>query len=167
MIDVIWIDNLIKVLDYENRLYGQLFTIAESKTDRIINNEIEDLQAAVGKEQRLFSELNKLRDAREQIIGQISLKIGKASSEVTVNDIIKELPENQAKRLSDVRDKLKATVDKLKVKNDLNQKLLQNALDYVDFSLNLLTEPAPQTPQYGRKGYEEGRKTRVVFDIKS
>ena len=167
MIDVIWIDNLIKVLDYENRLYGQLFTIAESKTDRIINNEIEDLQAAVGKEQRLFSELNKLRDAREQIIGQISFKIGKASSEVTVSDIIKELPENQAKRLSDVRDKLKATVDKLKVKNDLNQKLLQNALDYVDFSLNLLTEPAPQTPQYGRKGYEEGRKARVVFDIKS
>jgi len=167
MIDAVWIDNLIKVMDYEDRLYNQLYTIAESKTEMIIKDDIENLQQAVGKEQRLAGDLNKLKDAREQIVGQISKKIGRNPDEIVVRDIIGELSENQAKRLSDVSEKLKGTIDRLRVKNDLNQKLLQNALEYIDFSLNLLTEPSPQVPQYGRNGYEQGRKSRVVLDIKS
>lgn len=167
MIDAIWIDNLIKVLDYENRLCGQLFMIAENKTAMIINGETESLQAVVGKEQRLVGELNKLRDAREQIIEQIGKKTDKLAKEIVVADLINKLPENQAKRLSAERDKLKETIGRLKAKNDLNQRLIQNALEYVDFSINLLTESAPQTAQYGRKGYESERKSRALLDIKS
>ncbi|NLY18215.1 MAG: flagellar protein FlgN [Clostridiaceae bacterium] len=167
MIDAIWIDNLIKVLDYEDRLYNQLYTIAESKTEMIINGDIENLQTAVGKEQKLTGDLNKLKDAREKIVGQIAIKNGKNPDKVVVRDIIEKLSENQANRLSDVSGKLKKTIDRLKVKNDLNQKLLQNALEYIDFSLNLLTEPSLQVPQYGPKGYEQGKKNRVVLDIKS
>lgn len=167
MIDSIWIDNLIKVLDYENRLYRQLFSIAESKSDIIINGEIESLQATIADEQRLAADLNKLTEAREQIVGQIGKKTGKAVKDVIVTDIISELPEEQAKKLSAVKDKLKDTISKLKAQNALNKKLLQNALDYVDFSLALLTESVPQTTQYDRKGYEPGRKSRVILDIKS
>lgn len=167
MIDSIWIDNLIKVLDYENRLYRQLFSISESKSDIIINGEIESLQAAIADEQRLAADLNKLTEAREQIVGQIGKKTGKAVKDVIVTDIISELPEEQAKKLSAVKDKLKDTISKLKAQNALNKKLLQNALDYVDFSLALLTESVPQTTQYDRKGYEPGRKSRVILDIKS
>lgn len=165
MIDAVWIDNLIKVLDYEDKLYNQLYTIAESKTEMIINGDIENLQAAVGKEQRLVGDLNKLRDAREQIVEQIGKKTGRNPGEIVVRDILEKLPETQAGRLSGVSNRLKETVRKLKAKNDLNQKLLQNALEYIDFSLNLLTEP-PQVPQYGPKGYEPGRKNRVVLDVK-
>lgn len=167
MIDVIWTENLIKVLDYENRLYTQLYSIAESKTEIIIKGETDNLQAVVGKEQRLISELNRLNDAREQIVEQIGKKTGKSHNEVAISDIIKELPENEAERLRNVKEKLKETIYKLKIKNDLNQKLIKNALDYVDFSLNLLTEPAPQVTQYGRQGIETARKSRVVLDIKS
>ncbi len=167
MIDSIWIDNLIKVLDYENRLYRQLFSISESKSDIIINGEIESLQATIADEQRLAADLNKLTEAREQIVGQIGKKTGKAVKDVIVTDIISELPEEQAKKLSAVKDKLKDTISKLKAQNALNKKLLQNALDYVDFSLALLTESVPQTTQYDRKGYEPGRKSRVILDIKS
>ena len=42
------------------------------------------------------------------------------------------LPTEHATRLSAIRDKLKETINQLTTKNNLNQKLLQNALDYVD-----------------------------------
>ena len=76
------------------------------------------------------------------------------------------LPEEKAKRLSSTRDSLKETIEKLKVKNEVNEKLLNNAIDYVNFSLNLLMQPNPQTTQYGRKGVEKQIKGGNVLDIK-
>ncbi|NLO38644.1 MAG: flagellar protein FlgN [Ruminiclostridium sp.] len=166
MINQVWIDNLIKVLEYENKLYGQLYSIAENKTGLVVKSEVDSLQELVGKEQKLISELNKLQDVREQIIGQVAQTIGKDPREVTISQLAAYLPQDQAKKLTCSRVKLKETVRKLTDKNDLNQQLIKNALEYVDFSLNLLTQPAPQTPQYGRKGNETGAKGRGILDIK-
>lgn len=166
MINVVWIDNLIKVLDYENKLYGQLISIAESKTGVIVKGDTEQLQVLVGKEQKLIGELGKLKDVREQIIGQISKSIGIQSEEMTLTKLADMLPQDQSQRLIQIRDRLQETIGQLTAKNDLNQQLIQNALDYVDFSLNLLTQPAPQAPQYGRKGTETNTKGSGILDIK-
>lgn len=166
MVSAVWIENLIKVLDYENRLYGQLFQYAENKTGIVVHGEVENLQTLVGKEQKIVSELSKLKDAREQILRQISKSIGKSADELKISDILEVLPADQARPLAEIRDKLMETIKKLSDRNALNQKLLQNALEYVDFSLNLLTQPAPQTTQYGRKGNEAGAKSHGILDIK-
>ncbi len=166
MINQVWIDNLIKVLEYENKLYNQLYSIAEEKTGFIVKGEVESLQTLVGKEQKLVGELNKLQDVREQILGQVAKTIGRNPQELTLSQLAEQLPVEQAEKLIPIRDKLKEVVGKLAAKNDLNQQLIQNALEYVDFSLNLLTQPAPQTPQYGRKGNETGTKGRGILDIK-
>jgi flagellar biosynthesis/type III secretory pathway chaperone len=166
MINTIWIDNLIKVLDYENKLYKKVLKIAEEKTGIIINGGLENLQETIGKEQRLISELNQLTVVREQILQQIGKSIGKDARLLAVTDFIDILPEEHAKRLYTVRDKLKNTIFSLAAKNELNQKLIRNALEYVDFSLNLLSQPVPQATQYGRKGNEAESQNRRVLDIK-
>lgn len=166
MINPIWIDNLIKVFEYENKLYVQILKAAGKKTGIIVKGELKELQELVGKEEKLISELNKLSDVREQIIAQIAKSVGKKPEELTVTYLIDLLPKESAKRLALATDKLKKTIEKLTAKNTLNQKLLSNALEYVDFSLNLLTQPAPEAAQYGNKGKETGTKSRNVLDIK-
>lgn len=166
MVNTVWIDNLIKVLDYENKLYGQLLSMAESKTDVVVKGDIAKLQELVGKEQKFIGELGKLKDVREQILDQISRTTGVKSEDLTLSKLAELLPKEQSERLIRIRDNLQETIDKLKAKNDLNQQLIRNALEYVDFSLNLLTQPAPQTPQYGRKGTETGTKGGGFLDIK-
>lgn len=166
MVNAVWIDNLIKVLDYENKLYGQLLSMAESKTGVVVKGDTEQLQALVAKEQKFISELGKLKDVREQIIGQISKTTGLHPDDLTLSKLADMLPQDQCQRLNQVRETLQETIGKLSTKNDLNQQLIQNALDYVDFSLNLLTQPEPQTPQYGRKGNETSTKGRGILDIK-
>jgi flagellar biosynthesis/type III secretory pathway chaperone len=166
MINEVWTDNLIKVLEYEHKLFGQLLEIADKKTGVVVKGEIETLQELVGKEQKLVNELGKLSEARDKIVGQISKGLGKKPEELILTDLAAVLPAEQANRFSAIRDKLKAVVDKLQSKNDLNQRLLKNALDYVDFTLNLLTQPGPQSAQYGRKGNETGSPGRRILDIK-
>jgi len=166
MIDAIWVDNLIKVFEYENKLYAQILEEAENKTDVIVKGDVNSLQETVLREQKIIKELDKLKDAREQIITQISRKLCKKPKEITVSYLTSILPEEKAKRLSSTRDSLKETIEKLKVKNEVNEKLLNNAIDYVNFSLNLLMQPNPQTTQYGRKGVEKQIKGGNVLDIK-
>lgn len=166
MINQVWIDNLIKVLEYENKLYVQLYSIAENKTGIVVKGEVENLQALEGKERKLVSELNKLQDVREQIIEQLAKTIGKNPEGLTLSEVAAQLPDEQGQQLNQCRDRLKETIGKLNTKNELNQQLIRNALDYVDFSLNLLTQPSPQTPQYGRRGNETGTKGRGILDIK-
>ena len=144
MIKTVWIDNLIKVLEYENKLYGRLLDLSEDKTSAVIKGELEKLQAITAKEQELSDELKKLADIRDKIVGQIGRSMGKYSGDITVSDLVSLVPEEYSDQLSQVGKSLKETVNKLKNKNDLNLKLINNALEYVDFSLNLLTQPVPQ-----------------------
>lgn len=166
MVNAIWMENLNKVLEYESRLYKQLLTIAENKTGIVVKGELESLQTLVEQERKLVGELSKLQDVREKILVQIAKDAGKNPDELTLAEITALLPKEQGQKLSKFREQLKDTISQLANKNDLNQKLIQNALDYVDFSLNLLTQPAPQMTQYGRKGNETGVKSRGVLDIK-
>jgi len=166
MINKIWADNLIKVLDYENKLYRQLLTLAESKTGIIINGELESLQNLIGKEQKLTNDLSKLNDVRERIIEQIAAGLGKNPKELKLSELEGMLPDDQAGMLNSARNKLKDVIGKLTAKNDLNQNLIRNALDYVDFTLNLITRPVPQTAQYGRKGNETETLSSGVLDIR-
>ena len=76
MVNKVWTDNLIKVLEYENKLYKQFFAIAEQKTDIVVKGDAEALQTLVGKE-HVCRELNKLSEVREQIFEQISKAIGR------------------------------------------------------------------------------------------
>jgi flagellar biosynthesis/type III secretory pathway chaperone len=166
MIKTVWIENLIKVLEYERKLYGRLLHLSENKTSAVVNNELENLQEITVKEQELTDELKKLADVRDKTIGQIGRSTGNYSNNITVTDLISLVPDEYSSRLSQVSQSLKETINKLKNKNDLNMQLIKNALEYVDFSLNLLTQPVPQAVQYGRKGNEEGAKSRGVLDIK-
>ncbi|NLN64334.1 MAG: flagellar protein FlgN [Clostridiaceae bacterium] len=166
MVNKVWTDNLIKVLEYENKLYKQFFAIAEQKTDIVVKGDVEALQTLVGKEHKLAGELNKLSAVREQIFEQISKAIGRNPKEMTLTDLIAHIPPEQASRVTQIRDELQKTIRQFTAKNDLNQKLIQNALEYVDFSLNLLTRDTPGATQYGRKGNETNVKNRGILDIK-
>lgn len=166
MTDTILIDNLIKIFDYERKLYAQILEEAEQKTDIIVKGDVNSLENITLKEQKIISNLEMLNNEREKIVAQIAKKLGKKPGELTVSGVAEILPEDKARKLLSIRDSLKETIEKLKVKNDINQKLLNNAIEYINFSLNLIMQPSPQTTQYGRKGTEKQLNSGNVLDIK-
>ena len=100
MTDVIWVDNLIKIFEYEIKIYAKVLEEAENKKNVIIKGDVEGLQTNVVKEQKYINELNKLAEASEQIIGHIAKTTGKKREEINISYLISILPEEKAKRLS-------------------------------------------------------------------
>ena len=89
------------------------------------------------------------------------------ASRHSLEEAEKHLPEPQAAQLADTRKKLKETVMKLVIRNGINQKLIENALEYINFNLELLAAPAPEASVYGKTGAEvsSGGK-RSMLDIR-
>ena len=131
---------LIDILKAEYTLYQDLHKLADKKTDLIVEEEIEKLDNATAKEEKLLKQLKQLESKRERLTGERSL-----------TEFINESNPKYKSRLSDLRNKLLTETSKLKEVNQLNNKLLKNALQLTNLNLNLLTNNSKQGT-YGKQG---------------
>ena len=79
-------------------------------------------------------------------------------------------PEEQA-QLARAHDRLQSSVRELRRINEQNRELLANALEMVEFEMNLLqaSKAAPETANYTRTAYSSGTQMGVAsgnFDAK-
>ena len=83
---------------------------------------------------------------------------------------LKQRPEEQQK-LAKVHDKLKTAVHEVQKVNGQNRTLIQNALEMVEFDMNMLQsmKAAPETANYNKGAYNTGAHMGVGakgFDAK-
>ena len=77
---------------------------------------------------------------------------------------------DEQRRLSDVHDRLKVTVDNVRSINESNRQLIDQMLEMVEFDINMLRamRQAPETNNYGRGAVSVGETLGSVrgFDAK-
>ena len=160
------IDNLADVLNKEASLYSDFLAISKEKTDVIINGKIIELENITQKES-FSSAMHKFEVEREKIIDQIARKSGFNSSELTVSRIVEEHDNlDETLKLKSYRDKIMNLIDELKRVNEINYKLIKNSLEYIDFSINLMTSASDTGSKYGNDGKEGKVERRSIFDVK-
>lgn len=166
-------DELVTVLESEDKEYLILTEIAKEKTPVIIEGKIEELQKVTEREQEIVGRIQHLEKQRMQVMHDISEVLGKKEEELTLAGLVKLFegkPEEQ-KKLSVVYDKLVATVKAMDVVNKRNQALLEQALEMVEFDINLFQglKRAPENANYGKDAYSIADKRRegvTSFDAK-
>ena len=131
-------ERLAEILEKEARLYQDAAAIAPKKTDVIVQGKIEELDSLVAAEQAIIIKIGKLESEREEAIGALSAELGRDLSNARLSEINAQLGENSFKRLDACQRTLVETLGALKDTNDVNAQLIQNALDYVNFSVNLI-----------------------------
>ena len=77
----------------------------------------------------------------------------------------------EQEKLAEVHGRLQSSVRELQRVNEQNKELLGNALEMVEFEMNLLqaTKAAPETANYTRSAYSSGAQMGVTngnFDAK-
>lgn len=141
-----------ELLIQENALIEQLITIGNQKKD--LMNKAEQVAMLANQEQRLVEELEKLE--RERIILFDVLAPGQTLMEW----LAQARPENSG--LETEAQRLLENFDTLRNIHELNKQLLQESLNFVQFSLSLLVDETPKT--YARGGTTS--QTRSIFDRK-
>ncbi len=166
-------ENLIEVLEKENSEYEGLLELSKQKTPVIVSGNLEQLQKITDEEQRLVSRINQLEKQRTEVTADIANVLNKDVNNLKLKDLIQMLSVRPAEQavLAGVHDRLQATVKGLQQINEQNKELLNNALEMIQFEMNLVqaTKTAPETANYNRGAYNAGDTMGVTskgFDAK-
>ena len=166
-------EDLIVCLEQEEKEFSQLLTLSRKKTPVIVNNKVAELEKITDEEQIIVSRITTLENKRETVTKDIAEVINKDVEDLKLTTLI-DLMSNQPKereRLSNVHDKLSATVREVRQVNENNAELIKHSLEMVNFDLSILQamRQAPETANYGKSAVSTGDMlggSRGGFDAK-
>lgn len=166
-------ETLIEVLEKENLEYKNLLDLSIRKTPAIVSEDLQALNKITDEEQIIVSRINHLDNQRSEAVDDIANVLNKDVTKLKIVDLIKMLearPEEQAK-LAAVFDSLSDNVRAVKRINEQNRELIENALELVQFNMNILQSmnKAPETANYNRGAYNTGDMigmSNKAFDAK-
>lgn len=162
------LDSLIQALNYEDMMYKSLLALGLEKTDALVKNKPDLLPAIAAKEAEVTAQTGKLSKIREQLMERVAYELGEDAATLNLTRICMLITKEQSTRLSAVQTKLRKTVEDLSLRNQINRRLVESALEYVNFSIQLMAQPAAALPQYGRTGLDtSGSPVRSLINIRS
>lgn len=153
-------DDLTVVLEQECELYTSLLALAEQMKDAVVAADVPKVEKISAEEEGVTNDIQALETKRVRIMGDMAAVMNIDPAVLKVSDLEKTLT-NQPQlkdRVSKVSNQLKDVMARLKKANEMNQVLLKQAMDLLDFDLTLFRsmKQAPQTANYGRNAYSTG-----------
>ena len=153
-------ENLIDILNEQYDAYSALVDLSRKKTPIIVSGSLEDLQKITDEEQDAVNVVNDIDKKRIEIMGDIANVLNQDINNLKLSNLVELIntrPEEQAK-LNEARGKLIEIGKELKTVNERNRELLENALEMIDFDMNLIQamKQAPQMGNYNSGGVNTG-----------
>lgn len=157
---------LINILERETEIYEELLKISKDKTDIIVKGKVTDLENITKVEQNFALDIERLEALREKVIKNLADDIGINHSNLTISKLIKYLDKENAQELEKCKENLLGIINEIKNINDLNAKLIQNSIDYINFSINLLASIPEANNNYSSTGNSNEGMQKTYFDVK-
>ncbi len=153
-------ENLIDVLGEESSEYEVLLELSMKKTPIIVSGNLENLQKITDEEQEAVSRVVNLDKKRMEILTDIANVLNKDVASLKLANLIEMLDgrPTEQEALAVSHDRLQAAVRELQKINEQNRALLTNALEMVEFEMNMFQamKTAPETANYNRDAYSAG-----------
>src|SRR4051812_27165284 len=119
-------------------LHARLHELAKEKTPVLVSNNVDELNAILSKERRLVTQLNELDVERMQAIGEYLISHGYVPDpRIRISDLIKLTFKAEEKAmLQDLQNRLLQSIAELRSVNELNQRLIEQSLSFINYSLD-------------------------------
>ncbi|KEO84065.1 flagellar protein FlgN [Tumebacillus flagellatus] len=147
-----------------------LLKLSQLKRDSLIKGDIETLNLLVQREMKHIPTIDRLEKERAGLVRLYALRVGASADDMTAEKL-HELSKNdpEASTLQELTARLRKVLFDLKDLNEQNKLLLDQSMQLVDLTIELLTQ-SPSVPTYGDSGesnspYQTGRTS--FFDSKA
>lgn len=163
------VSQLKETLYQEHSMYLEVLNLANRKTEVISKGKIKELEEITKTEQRYMMKMGTFEKIRRSVFANVAeaLQVEEINS---LSEFLLYLNNEQdVDEIDRVRHQLLDVVDRIKKANEVNQKLMEEHLEYIEFSLNLMTDHLLEksTPQYGGNQDKSQSKIRKnLFDAR-
>lgn len=160
------LDQLIDLLETEYNLHEEVLKISQKKTDIIIGGKVSELEGVVKLEQSFVAQESKINIKKEELVSQLSNETSLKEETWNVSELIKLSSPQQREKLKAYQVRMTNLIDQLNQSNQLNAKLIGNSLEFIEFSLNLVSSADVAGNNYGNKGDTLDKEKKNLFDMK-
>lgn len=161
------LQKFVDVLEKECELYSILLDLSKKKTQVIVDADIGELEKIVEMEERLIFELRNLEDKREEWVTDFAKQRGVTPEDVTVSYLVSQAEGQIQERLKQLQDRLYGIIEEQKQVNQINERLIRNNLEFIDFSIGLITGRGQAGSIYSKTGGADTRQQgRSLIDKK-
>ncbi|MFK4304076.1 MULTISPECIES: flagellar protein FlgN [unclassified Paenibacillus] len=164
------LERLIDVLEELRVSHQQLISLGEQKKDALISNRVEQLIAVMNQESKLSRYIEQLDEQRMQaayaFLQERGIKSRLNLNITELSRLVFDLEDKQ--RLLHIQKNLANTLQELKKLNELNQQLIQQAISYIDFSIESMSYYAESEATYQRPADKSiSTVTAGLFDTRA
>lgn len=159
------ISKLTDVLQKECEIYQDLLKIAGNKTDILIQGKVDELRTMTEVEQTLVMKVGKLEITRGELTEQIATQMGVEDKDITISEIIKHISGDAKKELKACTQEIVKVIKQLNDISQSNQQLINQSLDYINLSINLISN-THEGNTYSDKGQSTKGEKKNFLDIK-
>jgi flagellar biosynthesis/type III secretory pathway chaperone len=164
------INAVLETLEKLIEIHQELITLAKEKTPVLVGNQVDHLNSIMHKEHKLIKQVEELDQLRVKNTAENLLSRGYSPDpRVTISDLIKIIfNADQKEALSDVQQRLFSVMMELRKLNEVNQKLTEQSLAFINYSLDLFTQSPEQDAIYGNPRQQNSISARNgMFDTRA
>lgn len=145
---------LIIILKAQIALYTQLVELSKSQTQNLVIGAADQVQSITKEAEKTIKQLLQLESKRQDIIDTMMITY-KINGKVTITELIEkiQLDSNSKTVILNLISELEKIAEELKFYIHQNKILLQNAMQFIDFNMNLMTSTAAGAT-YAPKGQD-------------
>lgn len=159
---------LIETLEKLLILHKSLHQLAKQKTEVLKTGDTDALHNLLKEEKKHILAIQKFETERQKVSKEFLEKIGGGDIQsLTISSCIEVAEASEKEKLIELSSDLQAQLKDLKERNELNQLLLKQSLQFVNMSLDLLM-PEIDTYNYERPGQAyQNNGGRSIFNSKA
>lgn len=160
-------DRLIALMSELLDLYQALLTLSRQKREILIAGKAQSLESITRQEELLILQAGKLEVIREKLIREIADHCGVSTQGLSLAAISELAEPADAERLSALGTAFEQVSHELVPLNRLNTELIEQALRFVNYSINILTQSQSSNTYepHGKSGQPQAG--RAFFDAKA
>ncbi len=154
------ISKIASLLERETHLYSRLLKIAEEIQVVMIKNDVDALAKSVESEDAIFTQAEKLRQERMDIMLSVKEELNLSDEEYGLGRMMEFLDEKDAEEIHQLRDNLLESINKLDSVNKNNHELVNYSLNLNAKFMNMLVNLGQENTMYKASGEVDDKKQR-------
>ncbi len=160
------VQSLMSNLEKTYRLNESLLQLSTKKTDILKKGDFDALNELTANEQKHIQAIEQLEKQREKLLSEMVKTSGNQT--VTLSDCLELVNDTEREKLNELKEKLTQQLKELQNRNDLNEQLIQQSLQFIQVSLNLF-RPQQEQITYAppNKQNTNGLEANSIFNRKA
>lgn len=162
------VNAVIDILKKEHSYYKDMLELSKSKKRLIIEGKVGELDKIVKLEQNMIFNVGQLEKKREEAVVKLCSALGVNNDQTMISELARLLKPELKNELEKIQRELQGTLSELKSVNDLNGQLLEQSLEYIDYSINIIAGAGMETGSLYEDMSKNKSKTskKNIFDTK-